>query len=75
MKLTPESHARKLLKSDQTLNVHRYCSGKYDWSKRASITAYADLTAYEGIVSIFLSRRTDRDGVYGRLMCLSRKPL
>jgi hypothetical protein len=74
-KLTISTRANGLRLKDANPNskVMKYDSGKYEWHGSAKHYQGREEDVYPEILALWVERRTDCDGAYAQVMCLTTR--
>ncbi|NAX34113.1 DUF987 family protein [Vibrio sp. V27_P1S3P104] len=73
MKITKRSDAMKIANEHQTARIGKYDSGKYIWQGSQDHYVGKEEKVSDEILALWVERRTDRDGPYAQVMCLSTR--
>ena len=78
MKIITKSAANKVLVNSlfepingKTLSVSKFDSGKYEWKGNAKAYLGKEVPTLRGVHAVYVERRTDRNGAYAQIMCVS----
>ena len=55
----------------QTLNIEKYDNGKYEWHGSQKHYIGREVRHIDGIHAVYVERRTDSNGPYALIMCIS----
>jgi len=73
MKIVKKSEAMKILKTDKSATITKFCTGKYAWNGSAKDYYGKEVPDCTGVLAVFIERRQDDDGAYGLMRCVSKR--
>lgn len=71
IKVTKRSDAMKIANEHPTARIGKYDCGKYAWHGSQEHYVGKEEKVSDRILALWVERRTDRDGPYAQVMCLS----
>lgn len=78
MKITTKKKANGILVDSlftpvngKTLIDMKYCTGKYKWTGKASDYVGNEVADLQGLHAVYVVRRTDSDGAYAQIRCIT----
>ena len=54
-----------------TLNIEKYDNGKYEWHGSQKHYIGKEVKRINGVHAVYVERRTNSDGAYAQVMCIS----
>ena len=71
MKVISQHDALDLMNSSRV--VEAFDSAKYKWTGKSADYIGKEVPTLSGVVAVYVTRRQDKDGPYGKLMCVRSK--
>jgi len=70
MHIIKKSEAMKILAAAPKAYKFKYDSGKYKWSGSEADHVGLEVTDFDGVLCVYVERRSDNDGPYTQLMSI-----